>query len=309
MSFRTVVEIKEAVKTYGDRKVVDGISLQIEKGECFGLLGPNGAGKTTTMRMMYGSALIDGGEMYVLGLNVRKNMREIKSRVGVVPQEDGLDPDFTVLENLLIYASYHEMPGDAARAKAQDLLKWLRLEDYADRGVETLSGGLKRRLAIARSLLNDPELIFLDEPTTGLDPQARLWIWEFFRELKRQNHSVVLTTHYMEEAESMCDRIAIVDAGKILTIGTPAELIKNEIGREVVEFETKPADVTYYLGRLKEANFECQVVGDTVSVLVKEGQDSKSVLNLIAGDRITMRRPTLNDVFLKLAGHHLRDET
>lgn len=308
MSYQTAIEIKEAVKNYGDRRVVDGLSLEIRKGECFGLLGPNGAGKTTTMKMMYGSALLTGGEMYILGLNVRQHMREIKSRIGVVPQEDGLDPDFTVLENLLVYASYHEIKADDAMRKAQELLKWLRLDEYSDRSVETLSGGLKRRLAIARSLINNPELVFLDEPTTGLDPQARSWIWEFFRELKRQESTIVLTTHYMEEAEKMCDRIAIMDHGKILTIGTPTDLIADEIGSEVVEFESKIADVNYYTGRLKQAGYDFQINNHTVSVLVKHGQDSKQVLSLIAGDRITIRRPTLNDVFLKLSGHQLRDE-
>lgn len=308
MAYQTVVEIKEAVKTYGDRRVVNGLNLEIRRGECFGLLGPNGAGKTTTMKMMYGSALLTGGEMYVLGLNVKQHIREIKSRIGVVPQEDGLDADFTVLENLLVYARYHDIRQDQAYSRAQDLLRMVRLEEYADRPVDTLSGGLKRRLAIARSLLNQPELVFLDEPTTGLDPQARLWIWEFFKDLKNQNYSVILTTHYMEEAEKMCDRIAIMDQGKILAIGTPKELIAKHIGREIVDFETKPADLNYYLGRLRSSNLSYQVVNDTVSVLLKENQDSKLVLDLVASERITIRRPSLNDVFLRLAGHQLRDE-
>lgn len=309
MSYQNVVEVKEAIKTYGDRRVVDGLSLEIRKGECFGLLGPNGAGKTTTMKMMYGSALLSGGEMFVLGLNVKQHIREIKSRVGVVPQEDGLDTDFTVLENLLVYARYHEMKADIAYSRAQELLRWVRLEDYADREVDTLSGGLKRRLAIARSLLHHPELVFLDEPTTGLDPQARIWIWDFFRELKRQNYSVILTTHYMEEAEQMCDRIAIIDHGKVLAVGTPADLIREYIGHEIVDFESKAEDLNYYLGRLKAANLAYQVNRDVVSVLLTEGQDSKKVLDLVASKRITIRKPSLNDVFLRLSGHQLRDET
>lgn len=309
MSYQNVVEVKEAIKTYGDRRVVDGLSLEIRKGECFGLLGPNGAGKTTTMKMMYGSALLSGGEMFVLGLNVKQHIREIKSRVGVVPQEDGLDTDFTVLENLLVYARYHEMKADIAYSRAQELLRWVRLEDYADREVDTLSGGLKRRLAIARSLLHHPELVFLDEPTTGLDPQARIWIWDFFRELKRQNYSVILTTHYMEEAEQMCDRIAIIDHGKVLAVGTPADLIREHIGHEIVDFESKAEDLNYYLGRLKAANLAYQVNRDVVSVLLTEGQDSKKVLDLVASKRITIRKPSLNDVFLRLSGHQLRDET
>lgn len=308
MAYLNVVEMKEVMKSYGEKNVVDGVSLEIRKGECFGLLGPNGAGKTTTMKMMYGSALLEGGEMYILGLNVKQHIQEIKSRIGVVPQEDGLDPDFTVLENLLVYARYHEMKPKDAMSRAQELLKWLRLDDSSERPVDTLSGGLKRRLAIARGLLNTPELVILDEPTTGLDPQARLWIWDFFREMKKQNASIVLTTHYMEEAEQMCDRLAIMDHGKILAIGTPKDLIAEHIGREVVEIETKPADLAYYLGRLRSAQLDYQVMHNSISVALKQGQDSKKVMELVTGDSITIRRPTLNDVFLKLAGHQLRDE-
>lgn len=308
MSVKTVVGLKDVVKTYGDRRVVDGLSLEIAKGECFGILGPNGAGKTTTMKMMYGSALLNKGEMYILGLNIKEHMKEIKSRIGVVPQEDGLDPDFTVLENLLVYSSYHEIEPAEARERSLQLLKWLKLDEYAGRQVDTLSGGLKRRLTIARSLLNNPELLFLDEPTTGLDPQARVWIWEFFRELKKEKASIVLTTHYMEEAEQMCDRIAIMDEGKVLAVGTPAALIRDSIGIDVVDFSVKAADLNYYLNRLRENHFTYQVMNDTVSILVKPGQDARQAMGLIAGDRITLRKPTLNDVFLKLAGYHLRDE-
>ena len=301
-------EIKNLGKSFGERRVVDDISFEIQRGECFGLLGPNGAGKTTTMKMMYGSSRVGDGQLYVLGLNARDQMRAIKSRIGVVPQEDGLDPDFTVEENLLVYARYHELPGPAARQKVLDLLRWLRLDEYAAREVETLSGGMKRRLVIARALLSDPEMIFLDEPTTGLDPQARLWIWDFFKDLRKQNKTILLTTHYMEEAEQMCDRIAIMDHGKILTIGTPQSLIRDQIGREVVEFECAEHDLPYYLARLKEKGFGGEAVGQSGVAYVREGQNSKDVLNLIEGDRVTIRRATLNDVFIKLSGHHLRDE-
>lgn len=308
MSTNVAIEIKDLTKKYEDRIAVDGINLEIYKGECFGLLGPNGAGKTTTMKMMYCSALVTSGELYVLGLNVKKNYREIKSRIGVVPQEDGLDPDFTVLENLLVYASYHDIPAAEADLRAQALLRLMKLEEYQDRSVETLSGGMKRRLAIARGLINSPEVIFLDEPTTGLDPQARIWIWDFFKHLKSEKSTLVLTTHYMEEAEQMCDRVAIIDNGKILTIGKPKDLIRDLIGKEVVEFDTNPVDLNYYLGRLRAEGFAYQVIKDTVSVLVKENQEGRKVVDLIASDKIFIRKPTLNDVFLKLAGHQLRDE-
>ncbi|MDG0814806.1 ABC transporter ATP-binding protein [Bdellovibrio svalbardensis] len=308
MSTNVAIEIKDLTKKYEDKIAVDGINLEIYKGECFGLLGPNGAGKTTTMKMMYCSALVSSGELYVLGLNVKKNFREIKSRIGVVPQEDGLDPDFTVLENLLVYASYHNIPAAEADLRAQALLRLMKLEEYQDRSVETLSGGMKRRLAIARGLINSPEVIFLDEPTTGLDPQARIWIWDFFKHLKSEKSTLVLTTHYMEEAEQMCDRVAIMDNGKILTIGKPKDLIRELIGKEVVEFDTNPVDLNYYLGRLRSEGYAYQVIKDTVSVLVKEHQEGRKVVDLIASDKIFIRKPTLNDVFLKLAGHQLRDE-
>lgn len=308
MNTNVAIEIKDLTKKYDDRVAVDGINLEIYKGECFGLLGPNGAGKSTTMKMMYCSALVTSGELYVLGLNVKKNYREIKSRIGVVPQEDGLDPDFTVLENLFVYASYHNIPAAEADLRAQALLRLMKLEEYQDRSVETLSGGMKRRLAIARGLINSPEVIFLDEPTTGLDPQARLWIWDFFKHLKSEKSTLVLTTHYMEEAEQMCDRVAIIDNGKILTIGKPRDLIRDLIGKEVVEFDTNPVDLNYYLGRLRAEGFAYQVIKDTVSVLVKENQEGRRVVDLIASDKIFIRKPTLNDVFLKLAGHQLRDE-
>lgn len=308
MSTNVAIEIKDLTKRYDDKVAVDGISLEIFKGECFGLLGPNGAGKSTTMKMMYCSALVSSGELYVLGLNVKKNFREIKSRIGVVPQEDGLDPDFTVLENLIVYARYHNMSRSDAEMKAQALLRMMRLEEYQDRSVDTLSGGMRRRLAIARGLINSPELIFLDEPTTGLDPQARIWIWDFFKQLKSEKTTLVLTTHYMEEAEQMCDRVAIIDEGKILTVGRPADLIKDLIGKEVVEFSTNPVDLNYYLGRLRAGGYTYQVIKDTVSVLVKENQEGRKVVDLIASDKIFIRKPTLNDVFLKLAGYQLRDE-
>ncbi|WP_413289622.1 ABC transporter ATP-binding protein [Bdellovibrio sp. HCB337] len=308
MSQKVAVELKDLKKKYDENFVVDGINLEIAKGECFGLLGPNGAGKSTTMKMMYCSALVTSGELYVLGLNVKKNFREIKTRIGVIPQEDGLDPDFSVIENLLVYARYHEISNRDAVGKAQSLLRIMRLEEYADRSVDTLSGGMKRRLAIARGLMNSPEVLFLDEPTTGLDPQARLWIWDFIKHLKTENATVVLTTHYMEEAERLCDRVAIMDHGRILALGTPADLILEHIGIEVVEFDTNPVDLNYYLGRLREGGYNYQVIQDTVMILVAPHQEGRKAIEIIASDKILIRKPTLNDVFLKLAGHQLRDE-
>lgn len=303
-----VIQAKNLVKKYDDKNVVDGISFEVYKGECFGILGPNGAGKSTTMKLMYCSALLTSGELYVLDLNVKKNYREIKSRIGVVPQDEGLDTDLSVFENLLVFAGYHDIAPKEAITRAKTLLRTMHLDEYSDRSIETLSGGMKRRLAIARGLLNNPDLLILDEPTTGLDPQARIWIWDFFTQLKKEQATLVLTTHYMEEAEAICDRIAIIDHGKILAMGAPKDLIRQEIGQEVVEFETNPVDLNYYLGRLKSAGYKYQVIRNTVNILIQEGQEGRKAIEMVSGDRITIRRPTLNDLFLKLSGHELRDE-
>jgi lipooligosaccharide transport system ATP-binding protein len=308
MNRAAVIQAKNLVKKYDDKNVVDGLSFEVYKGECFGILGPNGAGKSTTMKMLYCNALLTSGELYVLDLNVKKNYREIKSRIGVVPQDEGLDTDLSVFENLVIFAGYHDIPHGEAVNRAKSLLRSMHLDEYADRQVDTLSGGMKRRLAIARGLLNNPDLLILDEPTTGLDPQARIWIWDFFSQLKREQATLVLTTHYMEEAEAICDRIAIIDHGKILAIGSPKELIRQEIGKEVVELDTNPVDLNYYLGRLKTGGYAYQVIRNTVNILIQENQDGRKAIEMVNGDRITLRRPTLNDVFLKLSGHELRDD-
>ena len=307
MIIENVVEIKEVYKRFGENVAVNGVNLEIYRGECFGLLGPNGAGKSTLMKMMYGSSLITEGEMYILGLNVKTSSKEIKSRIGVVPQDDALDTDFTVLENLQVYSDFHGLSTSAAQEQVQVLLRLLKLEEQSYNSVEHLSGGMKRRLAIARGLLNKPDVLFLDEPTTGLDPKARVWLWDFFQQLKAMNGSLVLTTHYMEEAEQICDRIAIMDKGKILSIGKPQDLIQEHVGKEIVEFQTNAVDLNYYLGRLKENSFFYQVIKNTVSVLVKTQQEGRHVFDLVSSDKITIRKPTLNDVFLKLAGHYLRD--
>jgi len=302
-----VVEIKQVYKRFGETPAVNGVSLEIFRGECFGLLGPNGAGKSTLMKMMYGSSLVQEGELYILGLNIKKSAKEVKSRIGVVPQDEALDSDFSVIENLQVYSDFHGLSFQAAQERIQALLKLLKLEDVSYRGVEELSGGLKRRLAIARGLINNPDVLFLDEPTTGLDPQARIWLWDFFRQMKAMNGTLIMTTHYMEEAEQICDRIAIMDKGKILSIGQPKDLIAEHIGKEVVEFEVAAIDLNYYLGRLKENAYQYQVVKNSVLVLIKEHQEGRKVFDLVASNKIIIRKPTLNDVFLKLAGHDLRE--
>ncbi len=301
------MEARSIEKKYGNKAVVDKIDLRIPQGQCFGLLGPNGAGKTSLLKMIYGVSQMTSGELFVLGLNVRTHLKIIKSRIGVVPQEDGLDQDFTVMDNLLVYARYAGLKRKSAHLKALDLLRMMQLEDYEARSVEILSGGMKRRLAIARALLNQPELLILDEPTTGLDPQARQWIWHSLDQLKRAGRSLVLTTHYMEEAETLCDRLVIMDKGKILCEGHPRDLIQEHVGREVLEFEVAPEDLNYYLKKVKD-QYRYQVINSRVNLFISETQDGREAARIINSPNLRLRRAALNDVFLKLSGHELRDQ-
>ena len=223
---QTVIAGKDLVKKYGNLLAVDGVSFTVRSGECFGFLGPNGAGKTTTMRMIYGFSPPTGGTMTVFGLPVEKKIREIKRRIGIAPQELSLDPDLKVIQNLLIYARYFDLPRETARDRAEELLRFFHLEEKRNEPIDRLSGGMKRRLLIARSLINRPELLILDEPTTGLDPQSRHLMWDRIRTLKGQGVTTVLTTHYMEEAAELCDRLIVMDLGKVVEEGTPSELIR-----------------------------------------------------------------------------------
>jgi lipooligosaccharide transport system ATP-binding protein len=217
----SAVEARGLVKRYGDIEAVDGIDFEVRPAECFGFLGPNGAGKTTTMKMIYGLAAVDGGELRVLGLDVQRERREVKARIGVVPQEQNLDRELSVRENLTVQALYHGLPADG---RIDELLDFTLLSGRADGRPQELSGGMKRRLLIARALVNRPELVVLDEPTTGLDPQARLAVWGLLDRLKNEGVTLVVTTHYMEEADRICDRLVIMDEGRIVAAGSPAEL-------------------------------------------------------------------------------------
>jgi lipooligosaccharide transport system ATP-binding protein len=222
-------------KSYGGRVAVDGIDFEVEPGICFGFLGPNGAGKTTTMKMIYGLAEIEDGELWVLGLDARRSRREVKARLGVVPQETNLDNDLTIRENLLVHAGYFGLDGAAADARVAELLRFALLSDRAGGRVQELSGGMRRRLLIARALINDPELVVLDEPTTGLDPQARLAVWGALGRLRERGVTVLLTTHYMEEAARLCDRLLIMDFGRIVAEGGPVGLVREHVGEGTLE--------------------------------------------------------------------------
>jgi len=235
VSAEPAVLARDLRKSYDGRVAVDGIDFAVDPGTCFGFLGPNGAGKTTTMKMIYGLAKVGGGELRVLGIDVVAEPRRVKAHLGVVPQETNLDGEFTVLENLLVQASYFGIPRRDVESRAQQLLEFTQLTERAGDRIETLSGGMKRRLLVARALINEPDIVVLDEPTTGLDPQARLAVWRAMEELKDRGVSLLLTTHYMEEAARLCDRLVIMDLGRIVAEGEPVELIRKHQAENLEE--------------------------------------------------------------------------
>jgi lipooligosaccharide transport system ATP-binding protein len=285
---------------------VDHIDFEVCKGECIGFLGPNGAGKTTTVRMIYCFLPISEGELTVAGLNVKTQAREIKKLIGVSPQEDNLDPDFTVVKNLHVYARYFDIPKEQAKKRADELLKFFQLEDKCDASINELSGGMKRRLIMARALVNEPKILLLDEPTTGLDPQGRHIVWDEVRALKKQGVTIILTTHYMEEAEAVCDRILIIDNGKIIENGAPAELIRKHVGEEVLEVEYDENIIQVLKQELPEA--EMDVYGEQVHVFLNQPRGKfEKVVKKCPDKTMTIRNANLEDVFLKLTGRQLRE--
>lgn len=306
-----VLSATDLTKRFGSFTAVDGISFAVEKGQCFGFLGPNGAGKTTTMRMITNHLPVTEGSLSVLGMEVTANARKVKARIGVVPQDNNLDTDLKVLENLLVYSRYHGIPMKEARQRAEELLEFFMLAEHAQSPIEQLSGGMQRRLLIVRGLINEPELLILDEPTTGLDPQARHVIWQKLRALQAQGVTLLLTTHYMDEAEQLCDRLVIIDHGRILVEGSPSQLIAEQAGKEVVEIrlaagETKDSCLNDLGGALPEgAVMECS--GDTVYLYSADAAGILAKLT-VTGDRIVLhRRATLEDVFLRITGRELRE--
>lgn len=301
-----VVDARALIKRYAGKVVVDGVDLQVRPGECFGLLGPNGAGKTTTLRMLLGMTEPDGGSLHVLGRPVPAEAREMRRGIGVVPQLDNLDPDFSVVENLHTHASYFGIPRAALRERVPELLAFAALEHKAGARIETLSGGMKRRLTLARALVNDPRLLVLDEPTTGLDPQARQLIWQRLRGLLNQGRTMILTTHYMEEAERLCDRVAVMDQGRILTLGTPQALIREHIEPHV--FEVHGPGLTRWLeGRPAHAGERVEQVGETAFCYVADERPLLEDLLRQTEVQFLHRHATLEDVFLKLTGRDLRE--
>ena len=306
-SSNVVIKARGLTKQYNhDIKAVDHIDFEVCKGECVGFLGPNGAGKTTTVRMIYCFLPVTEGELTVAGLNVSTQARQIKGMIGVSPQEDNLDPDFTVIRNLQVYARYFDVPKEEAKKRSIEMLKFFHLEEKRDAHIQALSGGMKRRLIMARALMNDPKILLLDEPTTGLDPQGRHIVWDEIRSLRKQGVTIILTTHYMDEAAALCDRVLIIDNGKIVQAGIPSQLIKTHVGEDVLEVEYDEEVVK----RLKQElpNAQVEVFGEQVRVFINQPHGVfERVVKEFPDKAMTIRNANLEDVFLKLTGRKLRE--
>ena len=300
-----VIEAENLRKVFGDFAAVNGISFHLLPGECLGLLGPNGAGKTSTIRMVYGFSPMTSGSLKVFGLDIKTDWRVIKARIGVCHQENNLDPDLSVLQNLEVFAGYFNIPKAQATEKAHRLLQFIALDHRRGDTVTSLSGGMMRRLVLARALINDPQLLILDEPTTGLDPQSRHQVWEKMEQLRAEGLSVLLTTHYMDEATHLCDRLIIIDHGQILVQGRPSELIREYAGRDVIEV-INPGD------QLRDYVKTQQLMHDNLDRrLIIYGRENDRIFERIARDicveNCIRRMATLEDVFLRLTGRDLRE--
>lgn len=298
--------VKALRKSYGGKEVVRGLSFSVARGECFGLLGPNGAGKTTTLRLCLGLTDPDSGNAQLNGHPIPADARDARRRIGVVPQVDNLDPDFTVSQNLLVYGRYFGLSGAAIRERIPRLLDFAGLGGRAESRIPTLSGGMKRRLTLARALVNDPDILFMDEPTTGLDPQARHLIWERLKALLAQGKTILLTTHFMEEAERLCARLAIMDHGEIIATGTPRELIERHIEPEVVEVYGE-AVAQWASERAGSLASRVERAGETVFCYTGDARPLLANLESARALRYLHRPANLEDVFLKLTGRELRD--
>jgi lipooligosaccharide transport system ATP-binding protein len=302
-----LVHARALTKRFGDFTAVDAVDFDVRTGEAFGFLGPNGAGKTSTMRMIACSSPISDGELSVIGMDPRSQAAEIKSRIGVVPQIDNLDAELTVRENLLMYARYFDIAGDVAARRADELLEFVQLSERATDQVEPLSGGMKRRLTIGRSLINEPELIILDEPTTGLDPQARHLVWERLYRLKQRGATLIITTHYMDEAEQLCDRLVVMDKAKIVAEGSPRDLIERYSTREVLEIRLADAVRATLNGRLEGIADRVEELPDRLLLYVPDGETALEAVHQreVPLESALVRRASLEDVFLRLTGRTL----
>ncbi|MBV8303952.1 MAG: ABC transporter ATP-binding protein [Acidimicrobiia bacterium] len=296
-------------KRFGTFTAVDAVDFDVRRGESFGFLGPNGAGKSSTMRMIGCVSPVSEGTLRILGMDPAVDGPKIRGRLGVVPQEDTLDVELTVRENLLIYGRYFDLPRAVVRERADRLLEFVQLDHRADERVDPLSGGLKRRLTIARALVSEPELLLLDEPTTGLDPQARHAVWDRLYRLKQQGVTQVLTTHYMDEAEQLCDRLVVMDGGRIVAEGTPRDLIARYSTREVLEMRMPEAEATAAVAHLDGAAERVEVLPDRVLLYANDGEVALSAVHALGvrPESALVRRSSLEDVFLHLTGRTLVD--
>lgn len=309
LSPEVMIRARNLHKSFGDFEAVRGIDVDVARGESFGFLGPNGAGKSSTMRMIAAVSPVTSGELRILGMDPAADGSQIRARLGVCPQDDTLDNELTVRENLIVYGRYFGIGRKQVRAKADELLDFAQLTEKADAKVDDLSGGMKRRLTIARSLVNDPELLLLDEPTTGLDPQARHVLWDKLFRLKQQGVTLVITTHYMDEAEQLCDRLVVMDQGRIAAEGTPAALIAQYASREVAEVRFGVVDHAAYAEQVDGLADRVEVLPDRLLLYTDNGE---KVLAAVAERGLLptaalVRRASLEDVFLRLTGRSLVD--
>jgi lipooligosaccharide transport system ATP-binding protein len=304
-----LIHARGLVKRFGDFTAVDGIDVDVRAGEAFGFLGPNGAGKSSTMRMIGCVSRPTGGTLRILGMDPLRDGVAIRAHLGVCPQLDSLDPELTVRENLVTYARYFGIPRRTARAKAAELLDFVQLGERADSKVEPLSGGMRRRLTIARALVNDPDIVLLDEPTTGLDPQARHLVWERLFRLKQEGVTLVLTTHYMDEAEQLCDRLVVMDGGRIVAEDSPAALIQRYSTREVVELRFGAEPLADVAGKLAPLGERVEVLPDRILLYAGDGDEAAAAVHGLGlrPASVLVRRSSLEDVFLHLTGRTLVD--
>ena len=301
----SIIEAKNLRKQFGELTAVDGISFTVSQGESFGLLGPNGAGKTTTIRMVYGFSPMTGGSLDVLGRDITREWRAIRGEIGVCQQENTLDPDLTVQQNLVVFARYFDIPQSGVLDRVEELLKFISLGHRRGDRVTNLSGGLVRRLVLARALINNPKLLILDEPTTGLDPQSRHQFWGRLEELKARGLTILLTTHYMDEAYRLCDRLIIMDHGKILVEGNPRDLVHTYVGKEVIEVEEPSEELKKWVVKRR---FDSENLGHRLLIYSREGSGLfHTISTKYCTGGCNLRMATLEDVFLKLTGRELRE--
>ena len=302
------LDVRDLRKTYGDQTVVAGLSFAVEPGTCFGLLGPNGAGKTTTLRLCLGLTGPDSGSIELNGCAIPADGQQARARVGVVPQFDNLDPDFTASENLLVFGRYFGLKDADIKGRIPQLLDFAGLASKADARIATLSGGMKRRLTLARALVNDPDIVFLDEPTTGLDPQARHLIWDRLKQLKAAGKTLILTTHFMDEAERLCDTLIVIDHGRKITEGSPRELIAEHIEPQVIEvFDELRGQLAPFVEAHRSLAERVETSGETAFFYCRAPQPLLAKLAEVDGLRYVHRASNLEDVFIKLTGRELRD--